>query len=167
VRLEALALAPERLGTDEGIVELRRLQYALHSASEDTVGLSPPPAAGVAHDELAAAVADARDATGELVAAIEDDGPDALDPRLYVWRGALFRIRLARLRLDRREQAPTLDAPVPASALRRATPTAASIALALTLVGTVVFLYGAAYGPWPLSVLGAVVVCSSLLVYRP
>jgi hypothetical protein len=159
-RLEALALAPEQLA-DEGLDELRRLQYALHTASEDAVGLRPPPGVDAAHDELASALAEAREATGELAEAIEHDGAAALETRLYEWRGALFRIRLARLRLAR----PGEPAPAPGEAPSPARGPAAA-ALALTLGGTLAFLLGAAAGSWPLWAFGAAAVCSSLLVYR-
>ena len=160
-RLEALARAPERLAGDEGLEELRRLQYALHSASEDACGLSPPAAGRPAHDELASALALAREATGELAEALELEGPAAVEPRIYEWRGALFLVRLARLRLDEHQSA---RAPEPAEPSGLLAPAAA---LALALGGTVCFLLGATLGPWPLWAGGAAAVFASLLVYRP
>jgi hypothetical protein len=164
-RLEALAAAPERLADEEGIEDLRRLQYRLHAAGEGAVGLSPPASAQSAHGELAAALADARDATGELADAVELDGPAAIQPRIYEWRGALFRVRLARMRLA--APAATVDSPAepdeePAPGLA-----APAAALALSLGGTIAFLVGATVGPWSLWALGAVALCSSLFVYRP
>ena len=73
------------------VQSLRRLQYALHVASEHAYGLQPPAGAESAHAELADALASARDVTGEFAA-----GYDAL---LEDWRGALLRVRLARMRL--------------------------------------------------------------------
>ena len=161
VRLEALAGSCERLGDDEGLEELRLLQYRLHAASEDAVGLSPPVAAESFHGELASALADARDATGELVEAVELEGPSAVEPRIYEWRGALFRVRLARLRLGGQEDPEPSEDDAPAGV---AAPLAA---LGLSLGGTVAFLVGATAGPWSLWMCGALALCASLVVYRP
>src|SRR5262249_55474347 len=69
-RLEAAAADPDDL--DEATLErLPRLQYELHCASELAVGMEPPPGAETAHAELRAALADARDATAEVVDAVE------------------------------------------------------------------------------------------------
>jgi hypothetical protein len=163
VRLEALAGSPTRLGDDEGLDELRLLQYRLHAASEGAVGLSPPAAAESFHGELASALSDARDATGELIEAVELDGPGAVEPRIYEWRGALFRVRLARLRLGGHESVPAVedeDEPLPGIGAPLAS-------LALSLGGTVAFLVGATVGPWSLWMCGAVALCASLVVYRP
>jgi hypothetical protein len=80
---------------------------------------------------------------------------------VYEWRGALFRVRLARLRLagdppataPQRPQLPRIEAPLAASAL--------------TIGGTAAFAVGATIGPWPLWVAGMIAVCLSLLIYRP
>jgi hypothetical protein len=159
-RIEALASDPERLAEDEEAHELRRLQYRLHTAAEDAVGLSPPPGTEPLHQELAEALADARDLTGELVEAIEQDGPGVLYARIYEWRGALFRVRLARRRLaavppvePSAEELPGLVAPLSA--------------LGLSLGGTAAFLVGATAGPWSLWICGAIALCLSVVVYRP
>jgi hypothetical protein len=74
--LEAIAAAPgERLADDDALDVLPRLQYALHSASELAHGIDPPPGAERAHAELAAALADARDATGETPSRPAARGP--------------------------------------------------------------------------------------------
>src|SRR5260221_7926104 len=85
-------LSPTLTHVDEpfDVRSLRRLQYALHVASEHAYGLEPPEGAATAHAELADALACARDVTGELA-----EG----DPMLEEWRGALLRVRLARMRL--------------------------------------------------------------------
>jgi hypothetical protein len=160
-RLEAIAGAPELLDHDEALGALRRLQYRLHSASESVLGLSPPAAAAPAHTELAEALAGARDATGEVVEAADLTGSRGVDVMLHEWRGALFRVRLARLRLtgpparpdDRSEEIPKLHAPLVASGL--------------TVAGAAAFAVGATSGPWPLWVAGMLAVCLSLLLYRP
>lgn len=160
-RSEALAASPDRLSGDEEIQELRLLQYRLHTAAEDAVGLSPPVGTETLHGELGAALVDARDLTGELVEAVDLEGPEALGARIYEWRGALFRVRLARLRLGSDADQPTPAPPEPPGI---AAPLAA---LVLALGGTVAFLVGATVGPWSLWIGGAVALCLSLVVYRP
>jgi hypothetical protein len=158
-RLEALAAIPERLAAERELDELRLLQYRLHSAGEHAVGLAPPAAAASDHGELAAALLDARDATGELAEALEGRG--ALGARVYEWRGALFRVRMARLRLAEPRRPPAAEPEEPSGF------SAPAVALALTLVGAAAFGVGATLGPWPLWALGAIALCSSVLVYRP
>jgi hypothetical protein len=159
-RLEAVAGAPEQLRDDEVVDALRTLQYRLHMASESVVGLSPPAASEPAHSELAAALEGARDVTGDVVDAVEDAGVGGVETLLHEWRGALFRVRLARLRLtdDRRaaepaQQPPSFRAPLSA--------------LVLTCAGAAAFAGGATFGPWPVWVAGMVAICCSLLLYRP
>ena len=160
-RLESLAAEPGRLDEDESVEALRRLQYRLHSASEYTLSMSPPAASAPAHGELAAALTGARDATGEVVGAIEALGAHAVDTLLHEWRGALFRVRLARLRLTGsrktaepvRDEYPKLAAPLLASGL--------------TIGGAAAFAVGATVGPWPVWVAGMIAICVSLLFYRP
>jgi hypothetical protein len=92
---------------------------------------------------------------------VDDHGSHGAEPLLFEWRGALFRVRLARLRLageqpshaPARPQLPRLEAPVAASAL--------------TIGGTAAFAVGATAGPWPLWVAGMIAVCVSLVLYRP
>ncbi len=160
-RLEEHAADPERLDEDETVEALRRLQYRLHSASEYTLGLSPPAAAAPAHGELAAALAGARDATGEIVGALEYAGVHAVEALMHEWRGALFRVRLARLRLTGARKLPVAAADEP-PALR-----APLLASGLTVGGAAAFVVGATVGPWPVWVAGMIAVCVSLLFYRP
>ncbi len=160
-RLEGIALTPERLDDGETVGALRRLQYRLHLASESVLGLSPPAAAEPAHTELAEALAGARDATGDFAGVVDERGSHGARPMLYEWRGALFRVRLARLRLTGGEPP---QAPPPPQRPRIQAPIAAS---ALTIGGTAAFAVGATIGPWPLWVAGIVAVCLSLVLYRP
>ena len=160
-RLEAIAVTPDLLDSDGTVDSLRRLQYRLHTAGESVLALSPPKAAAPAHSELAAALAGARDATGEVVEAVDSCGSAGVDPMLYEWRGALFRVRLARLRLTGGRQLPSEPCEPPPRVR------APLIASALTVAGAAAFAIGATAGPWPLWVAGMLAVCLSLLLYRP
>ena len=66
--LDAIAGDSHRLDGAEGA--LRALQYRLHWSSELLAGVSPPDEARAAHAELADALVDARDATGEVAEAL-------------------------------------------------------------------------------------------------
>ena len=161
-RLDRIAAEPEQLETDGSLASLRRLQYRLHLASEHAFGVEPPPGAATAHAELAAALACARDATAEIVEAFGDQGAVGVEPLLPEWRGALFRVRLARLRLaspsSRREPVELVDADGIARPLT---------AFVLALVGALAFVAGATLGLWPVWASGLVAVCGSVLAYRP
>lgn len=162
VRLEAIAGDPDRLADDEVVDALRRLQYSLHTAGEHVLGLVPPSGAETAHAELGAALWGARDATAEMAEAIEETGGDGAAYLLHEWRGALFRVRLARLRLA---GPPKVVGPAPeAPGAPIAAPLAAFL---LALGGALAFVVGATVGPWPLWVLGLLGVCGSVLAYRP
>jgi hypothetical protein len=147
-------LSPALTHTDEPAEahSLRRLQYALHVASEQAHGLEPPEGAAAAHAELAAALACARDATGDLAA-----GEALLDE----WHGALLRLRLARMRLAV-PGPPVAVEPEPREGI--AQPLAAFL---LALGGALAFVAGATLGAWPLWSAGMVAVCASVLAYRP
>jgi hypothetical protein len=161
VRLESIAATPDLLDEDETVGVLRRLQYRLHAAGESTLGLSPPAASEPAHSELAAALAGARDATGDIVDAADSGGSHGVDAMLHEWRGALFRVRLARLRLTGGQtHTPTVPEEEPA---RLRPPLIASL---LTIAGMAAFAVGAVSGPWPLWVCGMLTICISLLMYR-
>ena len=157
--LDAIAVDPLRLDEDS-LGALRTLQYRLHRSSELLTGVEPPAGARDAHDELRSSLIDARDATGEMVDAIELGGREAAGERLYEWRGALFRVRLARLRLGERP-APE---PEPDGEPR---PYSAAVASGLALLGAVMFLAGAALTLWPLWAAGLALVAGALLVHRP
>jgi hypothetical protein len=131
---------------------LRRLQYALHVAGEQVYGLEPPDGAASAHAELSDALACARDVT----AAFADD--EALFDE---WRGALLRVRLARMRLATAPSAAPTRLPTQEGI---AQPLAAFL---LALCGALAFVAGATLGMWPLWSLGIVAVCASVLAYRP
>jgi hypothetical protein len=134
------------------IQALRRLQYALHVASEHAYGLEPPEGAASAHAELADALACARDVTGELArgSALRDE-----------WRDALLRVRLARMRLATPATPVALELPRPEGIAQPLT------AFLLALGGAIAFVAGATLGVWPIWVAGILAVCASVVAYRP
>jgi hypothetical protein len=158
--LDELAAEPGRLDEAEP-EDLRRLQYGLHTVGERVYGLAPPEGGEPAHTELWAALAGARDATADVADALEEDGPEAVGMLVHEWRGALFRVRLARLRLF----VPRPPTPLEDPARRQLkTPLAASL---LVVCGAGVFALGATVGHWPIWAAGMLAVCGSMLVYRP
>src|SRR6476660_539930 len=90
------AIAGDSHSLDRAAGALRALQYRLHWSSELLAGVTPPDEARAAHAELADALVDARDATGEVAETLAIAGADAAADLLFEWRGALFRVRLAR-----------------------------------------------------------------------
>lgn len=157
-------LSPTLTGLDElpdDVQALRRLQYALHVASENAYGIVPPEGAASAHAELGDALECARDATAEMAEACALWGAQGAQPYLYEWRGALFRVRLARMRL-----AP----PAPARAEETAPEEGIArplLAVLLALVGALAFVAGATLALWPVWAAGMVAVCVSVVSYRP
>jgi len=155
--LEALAAVPETLTAER----LPALQYALHTAGERIAGLTPPLGAEAVHEELAAAVADARDATAEVADTVEALGEDAAAPLVWEWRGALFRVRLARRRLLNPE-------PLPAEPLRPSLPMPrrAAVSVALICTATVALVAGALVGHWPIVAAGVLALFGGMYAQR-
>lgn len=160
-RLDEIAGTPAAEQAEEAAAELDRLRYALHLAGERVFGLVPPPGAEAAHTELAEALAGARDATAEIAEAVEEGGWEATRPLVHEWRGALFRVRLARMRL-----APSPHT-APTEPRREGEIVAPLAALGLTCSGAAAFVLGATEASWPLWLAGMVAVAAGLLVYRP
>lgn len=162
--LESIAGDPAELFDEDSVLDrLPALQYALHAASELALGLRPPAGAEIAHAELAASLAGARDATAEIAEVLEHGGSIAAEPLLPEWRGALFRVRLARLRV-------ATPKPLPAELETEPEPTARGDALAATILavsGATVFATGATLQLWPVWALGLALFASGLLVYSP
>jgi len=162
--LESIAGDPAELFAEDSVLDrLPSLQYALHAASELALGLRPPAGAEIAHAELAAALAGARDATAEIAEVLEHGGGIATEPLLPAWRGALFRVRLARLRV-------ATPKPLPAELETEPEPTARGDALAATILvlsGATVFATGATLQLWPVWALGLALFVSGVLVYSP
>ena len=160
-RLEAIAAEPDELG-DEALERLPALQYSLHRASEMTAGIEPPLGEEGWHTELAAALADARDATAEVTEALDVAGQEAAAMLVLEWRGALFRVRLARHRLQGRPVLPAIDLDPPPRK-----PWPALVAALLVLTGAAAFTTGATLTMWPLWALGLTFVAAGFLAYRP
>ncbi len=108
---------------------------------------------------LAAELAEARDATGDMAEAIDLRGREGANELLLEWRGSLFRVRLARMRLTSRE--PT------ATSKPARFPAAAAAATALTFLGVGAFVAGAVLILWPLWAAGLGLVAGGYLAYRP
>jgi hypothetical protein len=161
-RLDLAAAEPDVLDDDGAEQSLRRLQYSLHVSSEHVVGIVPPSGEETAHAELEAALLAARDATAEVADAVSVWGASGVEPLLYEWRGALFRVRLARLRLTPPEKvvqsAAAEDYEGPARPL---------LAFLLALFGAVAFVGGAATDTWPVWAAGMLAVGASVVAYRP
>jgi hypothetical protein len=155
--LETLAADSRRLDED-AVDQLRILQYRLHWSSELLAGVEPPPGARRAHEELAEALVDARDATGEMADAVEL-GSSAVATLLLEWRGALFRLRLARMRLG--------TCPAPREAKVEGFPYLAAAATLLTVAGVTAFTLGAVLLLWPVWAIGLALVAGGYLIYRP
>jgi hypothetical protein len=159
--LERYAAEPDDwLETDDASETLSTLQYRLHVAGEMAAGIVPPPGATTAHEELSSALADARDATAEVVEALEIGGSSEAAPLIPEWRGALFRVRLARLRLTpAREPEPVLGETAPSSR-------PALLATTCALAGTLIFAVGASAALWPVWAAGFALFLAGCLVYR-
>jgi hypothetical protein len=162
--LESIAADPAELFDEEGVLErLPPLQYALHAASELALGLRPPAPAQLAHAELAAALEGARDATAEFAEVLENGGGVVAEALLPEWRGALFRVRLARLRAATPRPLPAEPQVLPETPARGS----ALVATVLAISGALVFATGATIDLWPIWALGLALFASGFLVYSP
>jgi hypothetical protein len=161
-RLDAIAVDPYTYDPDDVADQLHHLQYRLHVAGEAIVGLQPPIGGESAHADLADALEWARDATAEVAEAVADEGLEGFRLLLHEWRGALFRVRLARLRVappPARRPAPPPDEP---SDFARPL-----IAFVLALAGALALAGGATFGLWPIWLAGALAVVGGMAAYRP
>jgi hypothetical protein len=160
-RLDALAGDPERLLDDREA--LPALQYELHCAAEFVSGLAPPHDAVLVHEELGEALAEARELTAEVADALAHGGLEAGIPLVWEWRGVLFRVRLARVRLERPRSAPAaaLDPDSPPSARP---PVLAATAVA---IGSALVLVAALLGLWLLVALTLTGTVAGSVLLRP
>ena len=171
-RLERIAETPADVLVEEHSDELPGLQYSLHAGAELAVGIEAPPTAQDLHEELVAALAEARDATAEVAYAVEIDEAEGVDPLLPEWRGSLFRVRLARLRALERTNALAADTPAPARRERRkpeqeGTSWTAIVATILILGGAFLFTAGAVLVAWPVWAAGLALFAGGFILYRP
>jgi hypothetical protein len=156
--LELVASDPRRLDR-VSLDGLRALQYRLHWSSEFLAGVEPPVGAQAGHEELVGALVGARDATGEIVDTIDSGGEEAAWHLFFEWRGALFRVRLARMRLTQ----PLLPPAEPAPPTGRS----AAFAATMTMLGAAAFAAGAVFLLWPVWAAGLALVAGGLVVHRP
>lgn len=157
-----LASNTHALEAELAVDELAALQYALHEAAELLYGIEPPPAMATAHGELTVALGRARELTGEVAEVVEEGGADSARLLVPEWRGTLFAVRLAHMRLFSTEPATTDEQPT----LREYSQARHLTALALVTAGTGAFSAGATVGSWPLWAAGIAAVCGSMLTYR-
>jgi hypothetical protein len=141
-RLDSLAGDPERLLDDRET--LPALQYDLHCAAELVSGLTPPDDSALVHEELAEALAEARELTAEIGEALALGGLELAAPLVWEWRGVLFRVRFARVRLERPRSARTATVEPSAPAISRPPVLAAG---AVT-IGSALVLVAALLGLW-------------------
>jgi hypothetical protein len=169
VRLERVAESPADGLADGFLDELPRLQYGLHAGAELAVGIEPPPGGEALHDELVSALAEARDVTAEVGYVLEGEDVDLIEPLLPEWRGALFRVRLARLRALERTALPlgsdAAATPEPKRQRERVSPSAI-IATALVIGGAFLFTAGAVLAAWPVWAAGLALFAGGFVLYR-
>ena len=171
-RLERIAEAPADDLLYEHAEELPGLQYSLHAGAELAVGIDAPPSAATLHAELIAALGEARDATADIAFALDNGDTETAEQLFPEWRGALFRIRLARLRALERSRAATSEQAVRPSTdppARRADRTAVSaiVATILILGGAFLFTAGAVLVAWPVWAAGLALFAGGFVLYRP
>ena len=152
--------------------ELPPLQYGLHAAAELAIGIRPPVGAETVHAELVAALGQARDATAEVAGALAADDDDLVEKLLPEWRGALFRVRLARLRAVERVplQLPASERPETPSPPDEGEANVSATALAATglvLAGALLFTAGAVLAAWPLWAAGLGLFAGGFVLFRP
>jgi len=162
-RLEALGGRRDApLLDEETIGLLPTLQYSLHAASELVHGIDPPEGAESVHAELGSALAEARDSTAELVEAFEQGGTEAGERFVYEWRGTLFQVRLAWLRLSTTPEAHEAVAAAD-EGRRRST---AALGTVAALGGAIALAAGAGFALWPVWGLGLALVAVALFAQR-
>jgi hypothetical protein len=172
-RLERIAEAPPERVLGDAWEELPSLQYHVHSAAELALGFQPPPGARAVHEELVAALAQARDATAQVIGAAESYDDELVEQSLPEWRGALFRVRLARLRALERlsmplrlERAESAQAPQHRAGTM-SSPAAAIVATCLAVAGAMLFTAGAVLAAWPVWAAGLALFAGGFVLFRP
>ena len=146
--LENVAAAPDDLA--EAAAELPALQYALHVAGERVLSLEPLPGHEEAREELAVALAIAREETADVIEAVESGDP-AAEALVWEWRAALFGVRLA---LDHAEATNGTKLPE-RPGLRELAP------VVTIITGVLIVLGGALADLWPVWAAGLAIVALS------
>lgn len=172
-RLERVAEAPaDRIWLEAGD-ELPSLQYSLHAGAELALGIAPPGADEAVHVELVSALAHARDATAEVAGALEERDDELVERLLPEWRGALFRVRLARLRALERyplSLPASNETAEKSSAAQQREGAVSPLALAATglvVTGALLFTAGAVLAAWPLWAAGLALFAGGFILFRP
>jgi hypothetical protein len=169
-RLERIAESPAGGLVDIHADELPGLQYSLHAGAELALGIDAPPVAASLHAELVDALGEARDATAEVAYALDNAEVETVEALLPEWRGTLFRVRLARLRvLERsrtagREHAARRERPEPRASRSSIS---AIVATVLILGGAFLFTAGAVLVAWPIWAAGLALFAGGFVLYRP
>jgi hypothetical protein len=169
-RLERIAESPSEDLLDAHADELPGLQYSLHAGAELALGIDAPPSATDLHAELVAALAEARDATAEVAFALDNAEPETVEALLPEWRGTLFRVRLARLRVLERSRAAGREraaAREPAASRPARSGVSAIVATVLILGGAFLFTAGAVLVAWPIWAAGLALFAGGFVLYRP
>jgi hypothetical protein len=171
IRLERIAESAPDTVAEDFVDELPSLQYSLHSGAELAVGIEPPTGAEDLHDELVAALSEARDATAEIALALEAADAELIEPLLPEWRGVLFRVRLARLRaLERTAVTPASEGTPPHArrgVRRERASVSAVVATLLVVGGAFLFTAGAVLAAWPVWAAGLALFAGGFVLYRP
>lgn len=168
LHLERIAESTPHLADEDDYDVLPPLQYTLHSASELALGIEPPRGAEAIHEELIESLADARDATAQVCAGLSEGDDELVERSLPEWRGALFRVRLARLRALERLSVPIRsEAPAAFSEPAAGSPLAAFAATTLVVVGALLFTAGAVLAAWPVWAAGLALFAGGFVLFRP
>jgi hypothetical protein len=164
----ALARLDGLAGDLDGLYDEREtlptLQYDLHRASELVAGLEPPHGSEVVHEELSEALAEARETTADIAEALDQGGVEAAAPLVWEWRGVLFRVRLARVRLERPQPVASAAAAPGAAPAGQPVPFFAAGAVA---VGSGLVLFAALLGLWLLVALVLAGTGAAAVLLRP
>ena len=151
--LEDVAAAPDELA--DAAADLPSLQYALHVAGERVLAVEPVPGHEEAREDLAVALAIAREETADVLEAVENEDP-AADALVWEWRAALFGVRLALEHADAANGVKAAQRP----ALRDFAP------VVLIITGVLVVLGGALAALWPVWAAGLCLVALSTALSR-
>ena len=161
-RLDGLAGDLDRLYDERET--LPTLQYDLHRASELVAGLEPPNGSELVHEELSEALGEARETTADIAEALDQGGVEAAAPLVWEWRGVLFRVRFARVRLERPQPVASPAAAPGAAPAGRPVP---FFAVGAVAVGSGLVLFAALLGLWLLVALVLAGTGAAAILLRP